>query len=168
MNMLQWACWGDLLLKQLVNHSDHLSGFTVRLTKLYRCFFPKTPLQWAPQTNFSSPEEIQMQIFTAEILVNYGYSLLLKAFPFGYPSLKNRPFASQWALLQFLSISANLLAASASNIESCPEGLPSTAWDGGGRRWDRIDHQHLGITLVMCLGLRVSGGQSNKDFFPCY
>ena len=104
----------------------------------------------------------------AEILENHSYSSLLKALPFGNPSLKNWAFVSQWALLQFLRISADLLAVGARSIESCPEGLPTTVWDGGDGKWDRVDHQHLGIALVMRLGLCVSGVQSNKDFFPCY
>lgn len=89
-----------------------------------------------------------MQVFRAEILETRSCSSLLKAPFLGYPSLKHWTYVSQWALLQFLRISATLLlAVGARNIESCPEGSPTTAWDGGGGKRDPVGHQHLGITV---------------------
>lgn len=72
----------------------------------------------------------------------------------------------QRALLQFGGISADLLAMGARRVGSCPKGWSVAAWGGGGGKQDHVGDQHPGTTLVMCLGLRMSGVPSSEDFSP--
>lgn len=94
MTVLQSACWGDLLLKLLVNHSDPFSGFTTRVTELYGRFSPKSPFgvpgRREPCTRTAAgPQETQVQGFRAEVLENRSSSSLLKAFLLGEPSIEH-------------------------------------------------------------------------------